>query len=133
MDQDNELTEIERDFEQSWINMERFFASMIIIYNYEKLIPIYRFIIFHRREYNRKLRVGQSMDRFVLSRSQHHGLRRGQARIIIHAKIDSGFDITYSDEIQRETVIVDALAENDKTIVPEVKALLDRLLEQPID
>lgn len=132
----SDLTAIEKEFQASWIRMERFFAQYIIIHGRTDLEPIYRFIFFANmaftENYTTKLRAGQSMDMLILSRSREHGLQEGQPWLRIFLHQDSNFCLIYKDNTSRLEVAVETLFDNQVIIVDELKAMLDNLVEQPI-
>lgn len=139
--------DIEKEFEESWMRMEMDFAQDILINRLESLLPVYKFMYYvnlryHRsNDYARRLRPGQTMMTFVLSRSREYGLRNDQHRLLFNVvasedgniKAENSVKVTYYDGTTLEEIVVDALVNEDGQIVAEVKRLLDRLVEQPID
>ena len=74
---------LDRDFIQSWERMEEFFGWMLarVPWNHRVL----QFIAELRQAgYDRKLRAGQTIDIFIVSRSRHHGLRPDQSRVAFY-------------------------------------------------
>lgn len=137
MSNENELSEIEQAFQESWVWMERFFARYVIIQKRTDLEPIYRFIFFsnlaYSDEYTTKLRAGQAMDMLMLSRSKEHGLREDQPWLRIFSRQDGAFDLIYITVKSTYKSTVEMLIDDKIRIVDELKAMLDDLVKQPID
>jgi hypothetical protein len=114
---------LEQEFVESWNNMEWFFGSGEI---WPKRPDVLEFIARLRRMgYDRKLRAGQSLDIFVLSRSRKHGLRPEQPSVGFH--IYEGKMRVYAKGLEAET-----FAENMQPLSDRVRDLLHRLLNEPI-
>ncbi len=114
---------LEEEFVQSWNHMEWFFGSGEI---WPKMVDVVEFIATLRRTgYDRKLRAGQSLELFVVSRSQKHGLRPEQPSIAFH--IYKGRMTVYSRGLYSETFV-----ENAPTLSDRVRDLLDRLAGEAI-
>jgi len=114
---------IEQDFLESWNRMEWFFGSGEI---WPKNPDVVEFIATLRRAgYDRKLRAGQSLDIFVVSRSRKHGMRLEQPSIGFH--IYQGKMTVSSTGLQADTFV-----ENAATLSDPVRGLLDRLSKEAI-
>jgi hypothetical protein len=114
---------LEEDFLESWNRMEWFFGSGEI---WPKTPDVMEFIAMLRRTgYDRKLRAGQSLDIFMVSRSRKHGLRPEQPSIGF--RIYEGKMTVYSRGLQAETFV-----ENAATLSDRVRDLLDRLSNETI-
>ena len=73
----------ERDFIQSWERIEEFFGLMLARVPWKD--RVLQFIAELRQAgYDRKLRAGQTIDIFIVSRSRHHGLRPDQSRVAFY-------------------------------------------------
>ena len=73
---------LEREFVNSWNHMEWFFGSGE---TWRKMPDMVEFIAMLRQSgYAGKLRAGQSLNTFVVSRSREHGLRVEQPRLGFH-------------------------------------------------
>ena len=115
--------QLENKFAESWDHMEWFFGSGEI---WRKRPDIVEFIAMARSlGYDRKLRAGQSLDAFVVSRSRVHGLRTEQPMIAFHIAKDR--ILARSRELQAED-----FDENEVKVSDRVRALLDRLSKEPI-
>jgi hypothetical protein len=86
-----------------------------------KLVPLLR-----EAGYDRCLRAGTSVSRFIVSRSRHHGLRVGQPSITFWLPEDR-MDI-FTDDPD-----VPILSLPYIELTPGVRALLDELVAKPID
>ena len=75
--------------------------------------------------YDRKLRAGQSLDAFVVSRSRKHGLRPEQPSVGFH--IHEGKMRVHSRGLHDEPFV-----ENTRPMPDRVRDLLDRLSNEPI-
>ncbi len=82
-----------------------------------------------QRGYDRRLRAGQSLGRFVLSRSREHGLRPAQATLIIALGMTGEMRVQYWEK----SVVSSEINVAHVELTPELEQLLDRLLAQPID
>jgi hypothetical protein len=116
---------VEGEFIESWRNIERFFREMPSGVVPPTVLP---FIVqICTAGYEGTLRAGQSMTTFVVSRSRRHGLRDGQPAIYF--------------EFGRRGMVVSVRLDRKKErhtfeqveLTAEVRALLDRLVEQAID
>ncbi len=74
--------------------------------------------------YDRKLRAGQSLDMFVVSRSRRHGLRPDQPRVVFCFHND-GMDVLEGNELE--------VRGTDISLSAPVQAVLARLLSREID
>jgi len=114
---------VEEEFVNSWNRMEWFFGSGEI---WTKMPHVVKFIaILRHAGYDRKLRAGQSLDIFTVSRSREHGLRPEQPSIGF--RIHEGKMIVYSRGVETETFI-----ENEAKLSNRVRDLLDRLSNEAI-
>ena len=114
---------LETEFVKSWERMEWFFGSGEI---FPKMPHVVEFIEMLRASgFDRKLRAGQSLDLFVVSRSRKHGLRREQPSIAFH--IYEGKMTVSSRGLQAETFVETAAILSDP-----VRELLDRLSSEAI-
>lgn len=114
---------IEGEFLMSWNSIERFYD--------EKDFPPKEQVLeliaeMRKRGYDRTLRAGQSMYSFVLSRSRRHGLHQHQARLIFSFK-ENGMEINARFESDTSHSIPQT------ALLPEVEALLQRLVEVEVD
>jgi len=129
MTDENEQKVIEEEFSQSWGWMEQYFANLSSKEDWDWIKPICGLIGELRRQgYDRQFRAGQSMYLFVLSRSRHHGLRRGMSYIKFEAIRGGHMGITCRTDVDTVTEFEVERVE----ITPEIEALLTRLLAQPI-
>jgi hypothetical protein len=114
---------VEGEFIESWDSMERMYEEM-----QSKLGPAIRAFLadLRQRGYDSKLRAGQSMWTFIVSRSRRHGLRRGKPFIEFRFQ-DEGMQILGSMggifKLSRKSIAFDH----------EIEQLLTRLLQEPID
>ena len=77
------INPFDRDFIQSWEGMEEFFGWMLARVPWKD--RVLQFIAELRQAgYDRKLRAGQTIDIFIVSRSRHHGLRPDQSRVAFY-------------------------------------------------
>ena len=130
MTSEDEQKAIEEDFSQSWNRVEQFFAMFNGLQNLAFLNSIISLITeLRERGYDRKLRAGQAMTNFILSRSREHGLQIGQARLTFRVMRQGGMEIQYCEANDR----VSEFEVEQVKITPEIEALLARLLAQPID
>ena len=114
---------LEREFVNSWNHMEWFFGSGE---TWRKMPDVMEFIALLRRSgYDRKLRAGQSLDAFTVSRSREHGLRLEQPGIGFH--LSEGKMTVQSRGLQTETFV-----ENEARLSSRVRELLDKLSNQAI-
>jgi hypothetical protein len=75
---------IEKDFSESWDEIETFYAKLSMKSDQFKLLC--KLISELRKKgYDEQLRAGSSIARFILSRSREWGLRREQPRVQIDA------------------------------------------------
>lgn len=114
---------LDRDFIQSWERMEEFFGWMLARVPWKD--RVLQFIAELRQAgYDRKLRAGQTIDIFIVSRSRHHGLRPDQSRVAFYFHKD-GMDVVEGHELQ--------LRRPDFSLSAPVRAVLDRLVSRDID
>ena len=127
---------LEAEFVASWDHIIRFFEQFLILPSCEWLVPMIPFIRVLRQEgYNRKLRAGQSMMTFILSRAIRHGLRRGQASVAFNLHPDGQMTVNYYSAMRDlpDYSISRHLSVENASISDEVEGLLIRLLMQPLD
>ena len=114
---------LETEFVKSWEHVEWFFGAGEI---FRKMPHVVEFIEMLRASgYDRKLRAGQSLDLFVVSRSRKHGLRPEQPSIAFH--IYEGKVTVFSRGLQAETFV-----ETAAILSGPVQELLDRLSSEAI-
>jgi hypothetical protein len=114
---------IEGEFVDSWNRIEQFYER------FTSKDRVLRFVGELRRDgYDRKLRAGQSMWTFILSRSRRHGLRADQARI--------QFQFSSTDDAMVVTVRTN---EEESTFTTKIartyqlNSVLSELLDRPVD
>jgi hypothetical protein len=114
---------LERDFIQSWEGIEEFFGLMLARVPWKD--RVLQFIAELRHAgYDRKLRAGQSIDIFIVSRSRRHGLRPEQPRVAFYFH-KVGMDVLEGNEVKVHTT--------DLSLSAPVRAVLDRLVNRDID
>ena len=121
----DEQKAIEEEFLRSWERMEIFFSEDNMPW-LTQMLPLIR--VLRARGYVRKLRAGQSMITFIVSRSREHGLRTGQPSL--------AFTITALKGIRAQLIgdNVNVVITTDRIeITPEIEELLIPLLAYPID
>ncbi|HVU14778.1 MAG TPA: hypothetical protein VHD90_26060 [Phototrophicaceae bacterium] len=82
-----------------------------------------------QRGYDRQFRAGQSLWRFILSRSRQHGLRPDQPLLIFDLQREGSMFVGYHEP---PDLTIEFATERIE-IKPQVDGLLKRLLAQPID
>lgn len=128
MADEHHLDEIELEFLASWDWIEHFYTPDDFE-SYPWLKPISDVIAeLRRRGYDRKLRPGHSLEMLILSRSCEHGLRKDQATISFLLRDYGGMWVRYWDNGLKTELNLEHVE-----ITPEVDALLQRLLEKPIN
>jgi hypothetical protein len=113
------------DFARSWIRIEEFFGRALPPSAWKDyLLDFVRQL--RRDGYDRKLRAGQSLFAFTVSRSRRHGLRPDQPWIafLFH---DSVMEMIICEHHKRWTCTLGPL------VSPGVIAALRHLLKHPID
>ena len=87
LDMQNRTEAILSQFTDSWVETERFFDDLIDNYSgLQRLMPFRVFIDeLKQKGEDRFFRLGNSMDRLLISRSVNHGLRLDQKYIMIEA------------------------------------------------
>jgi hypothetical protein len=122
LESENGQATIEREFSESWDWIEKFYVQQINWYRDAQVLkPIFNLIAeLRKRGYDKKLRAGQGVWRFQLSRSHEHGLRLGQPMLGFDIQPDKGMNVVYYESPHT-------------AITPEVEDLLARLLSHPID
>jgi hypothetical protein len=114
---------IENDFTTSWDGSQQYFA--ILFNNWGKNDRALKFMAELRRAgYDRKLRAGQSLHLFMVSRSRSYGLREDQAWVGFR------FHGNVMNVQERHNVV---LQDTDVALSSHVEGVLARLLEHPID
>lgn len=114
---------IEIDFLRSWDIIEVFFGED---YWLTPLLPLIKTL--RARGYDRQLRAGQSMNRFILSRSREHGLRPDQPSLIFSLTRAGGMVVDLQGSNVSMRLMVDQVG-----ITPEIENLFVVLLAHPID
>jgi hypothetical protein len=114
---------VENDFIQSWNRITECFDLTL-----DEDLRKDRVLIFiaqlRRAGYDRKLRAGQTVDMFIVSRSRRHGLRPDQPFVVFCFHRDVMDVREGNDECIRGA---------DISLSPPVEAVLTRLLNHPID
>lgn len=114
---------VECEFVQSWDRMTEFFDVMLAQAPWKD--RVLAFINQLRRAgYDRKLRAGQTLDMFVVSRSRFHGLRSDQSRVVFCFHGDA-MDVAERNEV--------CIRGADISLSTPVEVVLARLLNRPID
>lgn len=114
---------VERDFIQSWEGIAEFFEWMLARIPWKQ--RVLQFIAQLRDAgYDQKLRAGQSLDMFVVSRSRRHGLRPDQPRVVFCFHNDV-MDVLEGNEPEVRGA--------DISLSAPVQAVLARLLSREID
>jgi hypothetical protein len=122
MSTNDEQSIIEKEFAASWDNPETFFGR----FNQTKVCDLIADL--KERGYNKQLRAGTSVARFILSRSREWRLRREQPRLMITGNGKGGMIMEYREGdywTQAETARFE--------FTPELQEFLDKLLKHPID
>jgi hypothetical protein len=131
MTSDSEQSAVERDFIESWDNIQLFYRKYLRGEYWELLRRSILSLIAEMRTkgYDKQFRVGQSMETFILSRSRRHGLRPGQPILAIYMSEDGNLRADYY-----ETDVISMSIEIDRAeLVSELEELLQQLLQHPID
>jgi hypothetical protein len=127
---ENDQPSIEQLFSESWDEVEPFYGRFLAGPDWQYLTPILGLISDLRsRGYDQRFRAGQSMVRFVLSRSKEWGLRQEQAFLSFDLNLEGGLAVAYYEP--PETFI--ELKFDHTELNPQVEQLLLRLLTRPID
>ena len=116
----DEIEQLEKYFLKTWDRMELFYTR----------IPQMASLVSEIRAsgYSKKLRAGQSLNTFIISRSRHKGLKKGFSSIRIDANSDGSMKVTKRfDDTSSEYYF--------KTIELHTKLIemLDELASRPID
>jgi hypothetical protein len=122
---EEEAKEIEAAFIESWNRMEIFFSEDDMPWM-TQMLSLIRAL--RARGYDRKLRAGQSMITFVVSRSREHGLRASQPSLAFTITAQRGINAQLTGEHVSAVVTVDQIE-----ITPKIEGLLLPLLAYPID
>lgn len=128
---DDDPAAIEAEFVLSWDQMEHYFLILFEQDGWACVQPIYPFIRnLRERGYEQQFRAGQSMWRFILSRSQKHGLSENQASIVFDSCRKGGMSVTFfSNQFEQDTELFVEKVE----VTSDIEALLMRLLAEPIN
>lgn len=116
-------------FTDSWRETERFFNDLTN--NYAGLQRLNSLRIFidelKQKGEDRFFRLGNSMDRLLISRSVNHGLRRDQKYIMIEA-YDEKFEVTLrnGDKTYRQYMVENL---GDERVSKLLKTLKDTLID----
>ena len=113
---------VEGEFIQSWDRMEEFFDSKYFRLK-RRVLPFLAEL--RRAGYERKLRAGQSMWLFGVSRSRRHGLRPEQPCVFFEFREDT---MQVVSNLAEETSFTSAIA-----MSRQVEEVLARLAGYPID
>lgn len=126
---DEKATEILKRFNNSWIETETFYDSLIENHSgFERLKPVRQFIETLKQNGEDKFfRIGTSIHTLVISRSVDHGLRPDQKHIKIDT-YDNKFEVTFrdGDKIYRQ-YMVESL--DDIRVVKLLRTLKDTLID----
>lgn len=126
---DHEQKELEEAFLRSWDGMEGSFDGMILYSGWGHMKHMLTLIrLLRERGYDRKLRAGQSMTSFILSRSLEHGLREGQPSLIFGVGRKGEMVATLIAANVNVTLRMDRVE-----ITSELENLLIPLLAYPLD
>ena len=130
MSSENDLLTVEEHFSYSWDGTEQFFSRLSSREEWWNWMnPILGLIAMLRSQgYDRQFRAGQSMYFFLLSRSRHHHLRPEQAFLVFELKPEGGMEVRYYENNDVSKFTCEQVA-----ITPQVEAVLQKLLLQPID
>lgn len=118
--------ELEAEFVASWDMMIRFYErDFIPDPNWAWLAPLRDLLVELRSHgYDRRLRAGQSLYSFIVSRSRQHGLVAGQPSIALRPnRTPPRIDV---DATQRFSIALDGRIDS------RLRAALDELVAQPI-
>jgi catechol-2,3-dioxygenase len=128
-------SEVQEAFVRSWDAMEAFFSRFSGIggaFDTQRTLPIVRHL--RRAGLEKRLRAGQQLSTFVVSRALRHGLRSDQAALRISASPDGLTWLYYFGGVQiRDTRIAVTHTTVDFTTSPEAEAMILRLLLHPFD
>jgi len=114
---------VEADFIESWDTLGVVFEWMLARVPWKDLV--FQFITQLRQAgYDRKIRAGQSLELFIVSRSRNHGLRPDQPRVIFCFH-DDVMDVLEGDE--------PTVRNTDIFLSGPVQAALARLLSRDIE
>ena len=153
---ENDWIAIEHEFVTSWDGIERFYVFNFFIgtpewfdlsgishaefekaglseriHHREFMKPIRALITEMRMKgYDRKLRAGQSLDSFVLSRSRKHGLRSDQGLLGITLLEEGGMHVEYCPMMGETKIEVHF---SEVKLTSGLEQLLDKLVTHPID
>jgi len=116
---------VEGEFINSWDQIEQFYDND----KFASSSRVSQFIAQLREEgYDQKLRAGQSLMTFILSRSRRHGLRSEQRRI--------RFEFSWNDDLMNAT-LQNGCEQSTLTarilLSGEIRGLLNQMVELPID
>ncbi|WP_309709213.1 hypothetical protein [Armatimonas sp.] len=118
---------LEGEFIESWVGIEHFFADWAARQSSHVQDTLILLRALKAKGYDSKLRAGQSMSTFIISRSRLHGLRTDQSslafetwgnKLRVHGQL-AGVKIS----LEYETL----------TLNDEIEQLVKRLAELPVD
>ncbi|MEL6407047.1 MAG: hypothetical protein AAFR81_21930 [Chloroflexota bacterium] len=125
----DELTPVEQDFRASWEKMLVWFQHLADSWHTDSLKDLVLLISeLKNLGYDTKLRVGQSMDTFVLSRSRHHRLEFTKNAYQVRISTSNNGMTVVAKFNDRMESSFETIALND-----ELLALLDQLVDLPIE
>lgn len=116
---------LEVEFMWSWDRMEMFFSADDMPWM-TQMLPLIRDL--RARGYDRRLRAGQSMITFIVSRSREHGLRASQPSLAFNITAQRGLRAHLTGEHINVMVTSDRIE-----VTPDIEELLIPLLAYPID
>jgi hypothetical protein len=130
MQSEDEQKAIEAAFVESWDKLQMLFEWYTNAHTVEFTKPTLTFVAeLRQRGYDHKFRAGSSLFTFILSRSREWGLRQGQAHLNFTINHLGNMEVSYRESDNFTTNFEVERIE----ITPEIEALLERLLAQPID
>jgi hypothetical protein len=118
---------VEGEFLESWNKIETFYQRWGVQYFPVKGAVLDFISELRRRGYDKKLRAGQSLVFFILSRSRRHGLQEKQPHVVFRFQHHGGIEIDMYFESE-EKLSVPKIG-----ITPEIEKILDRLSSLSID
>jgi len=130
MSQTNTGDPVERDFVQCWERTEELFRDWLLDRAPWKGKVLQFMAQLRRAGYDRKLRAGQILDMFVVSRSRRHGLRPDQPRVVFFFH-DNVMDVFFRNDAMGQGK--PEVCSTGISVSAPVQALLDRLVSREID
>jgi len=133
-----ELTELEREFEQSWVKQELIFAYIIIQHKVERFTELYKVIqrtsLPPYEKYRTKLRAHKEGLSIILSRATRPELHRLLEKPHLQIALDQGTGFRVQCNNMRPALAhFSELTEGDEGIRDDVLLYLDELMTYPID